>query len=148
MLKKMTVPGESIAEEEESEDTDDTDGVSDPAAIADTESFDKASPVSTRKALEDVTSSSGILSPARTRSRGKAVKKTYREPSYKGYEVVYLLGDINGLTKKLHLLAADFFAGNTTVRTELIHVLDALLRLKQLTRKEYTDIIARLAASL
>ena len=52
---------------------------------------------------------------------------------------MYLPGDINGLTKKLHLLAAEFFAGNTTV---------ALLRLKQLARKEYTDITARLAASL
>ena len=49
---------------------------------------------------------------------------------------MYLPGDINGFTKKLHLLAAEFFAGNITVRNELVHVLDALLRLKQLTRKE------------
>ena len=62
--------------------------------------------------------------------------------------MVYLPGDISGLTKILHLLAAEFFAGNTTVRKELVHVLDALLRLKQLTRKEYADITARLAASL
>ena len=67
---------------------------------------------------------------------------------YKGYRVVYLPGDINGLTKKLHLLAVELFAGNTTVRDELVHVLDALLRLKQLTCKEYTDITAHLAASL
>ena len=53
---------------------------------------------------------------------------------------MYLPGDINGLAKKL-----QFFAGNTTVRNELVHVLDALLRLKQLTRKEYADITARLA---
>ena len=46
--------------------------------------------------------------------------------------------------KKLQLLAAEFFAGNTTVRNELVHVLDALLKLKQVTRKEYTNIIARL----
>ena len=45
-------------------------------------------------------------------------------------------GDINGLTRKLHLLSAEFFAGNTTVRNELVHVLDALFRLKQLTRKK------------
>ena len=55
---------------------------------------------------------------------------------------MYLPGDINGLTKKLHLLAADFFADNTTIRNELVHVLDALLRLKQLTRKEEADITA------
>ena len=61
---------------------------------------------------------------------------------------MYLPGDINGLTKKLHLLAAEFFAGNTSVRNKLIHVLDALLRLKQLTRKEYADITACLAATL
>ena len=61
---------------------------------------------------------------------------------------MYLPGNINGPTKKLHLLAAEFFAGNTTVRNELVHVLDALLGLKQLTRKEYADITARLAASL
>ena len=48
--------------------------------------------------------------------------------------------------KKLHLLAAEFSAGNTTVRNELVNVLDALLRLKELTSKEYTDITARSAA--
>ena len=56
---------------------------------------------------------------------------------------MYLPGDINGL----HLLAAEIFAGNTTVRNELVNVLDALLRLEQLTRKEYADITARLAAA-
>ena len=61
---------------------------------------------------------------------------------------MYLPGDINGLAKKLHLLASKFFAGNTSVRNELDHVLDALLRLKQLTRNEYADVTARLAASL
>ena len=58
---------------------------------------------------------------------------------------MYLPGDINGLAKKLQLLAEEFFAGNTTVRNELVHALDALLRLKQLTHKEYTNITARLA---
>ena len=61
---------------------------------------------------------------------------------------MYLPGDIKGLANKLHLLAAEFFAGNTKVRSELVHVLDALLTLEQLTRKEYADITARLAASL
>ena len=61
---------------------------------------------------------------------------------------MYLPGDINGLAKKLHLLAAELFTGNISVRNEMVHVLDALLRLKQLTRKEYADITARSAASL
>ena len=37
--------------------------------------------------------------------------------------------------KKIYLLAAEIFAGNPTVRNELVHVLDEPLRLKQLTRK-------------
>ena len=61
-----------------------------------------------------------------------------------GSGVVYLPGDINGLSKKLELLSAELFAGNTTVRNELVHVLDALLRLKKLTTKEYTEITNRL----
>ena len=65
-----------------------------------------------------------------------------------GRGVVYPPGDIKGLAKKLHLLAAEFFAGNTTVRNELVHVLDALLISRQLIRNEYADITARLAATL
>ena len=100
-----------------------------------------------------MSSDSGIMSPgpspAHTRSHRKARKTNVRGAFYKvwkGEGVVYLPGDINGLAKKLQLLAAELIAGNTTVRNELVHVLDALLRLKQLTRKEYTNIIARLAA--
>ena len=127
----MVIPGE-----EESEDTDDAD-----------------------TALMGGEPSTGLLepdftilsSPAHTHSYRKAKKEKDRKPFYigcKGDGVVYLSGDINGLTKKLQLLAAEFFAGNTTVSNKLVHVLDALLRLKQLTRKEYTNIIACLAASL
>ena len=135
MLRKMIVSGERIVDEEESEDTDHADTVS----------------------IGDIgESSTGILppglpSPVHNRSSGKAKKEEDREPFYKGYKdegVVYLPGDINGLTKKLHLLTTEFFAGNTTVRNALVHVLDALLRLKQLTREEYTNITARLAATL
>ena len=78
----------------------------------------------------------------KTRKRRKAT-----EAFYKGYGLVYLPGDIKGLTDKLHLLSAEFFAGNTTVRNELVHVFDALLRLKQLTRRKYTDINNRLASA-
>ena len=112
MFRKMVIPGERIAEEGESEDTDDTDSVEsypDIASIGDIgESSDVSSPVTP-----------GIPpSPLHTRSYGKAKKTKDRKPFYKGYGIVYLPGDINGLTKKLHLLAAEFFAGNTTVRNE------------------------------
>ena len=92
-------------------------------------------------------SSSGMVSPdippipAHTRSHGKAKKTKDREPFYKKR----LWSNVSSRrykrpTKKSHLLAAMFFASNTSVRNELVHVLDALPRLKQLTRKEYADI--------
>ena len=53
----------------------------------------------------------------------KAKKTKDREPFYKKRDgVVYLPGDINGLMEILHLLAAEFFAGNTSVRNELVRL--------------------------
>ena len=116
MLKKMVIPGERIVEVE-SEDTDDTDT----ASIGDIgESSDISSP-------NILPSGSSIPSPAHTRFYGKAKKTKDREPFYKDYRVVYLPGDINGFTKKLHLISAEFFAGYIIARNELVHVLDALL---------------------
>ena len=117
----MVIPGERIAEEGVSEDTADTDSVEsypDIASIGDIgESSDISSPDTT-----------GIPPPLHTRSYGKAKKAKDRESFLKnGYGVVYLPGDINGLTKKLKLLAAEFFVGNTSVMNELVHVMDALL---------------------
>ena len=132
MLKRMTVPGESIPEEK-SEDTDGTD-------IDSMGDIRESSPAI--MSSDSGIMSPGMPSPAHTRCYGKTRKTKDRGAPYKGYKGE---GDINGLTKKLQLLAAEFFAGNITVRNELVHVLDALLRLKQLTRKEYTNITARLA---
>ena len=74
---------------------------------------------------------SSIPSPANTLSYGKAKKpKKDSETFYKDFEgrgIVYLPRYINGLSKKLHLLAAEFFADNTTIRNELVHEFDALL---------------------
>ena len=152
----MVIPEERIAEE--SRDTDDTDSVeSDTASVGDIgESYGRTAPGILTSDSEMLSPDSSIstpdsgipLSPAHTHSYGTAKNTKDREPFYKGYGVVCLPGDINRLAKKLHLVAAEFFAGNTTVRNELVHVLDVLLRLKQLTRKGYTDITARLAASL
>ena len=130
MLTRMTVPGESIPEEE-SEDTDGTD-------IDSMGDINESSPAILSPAIM-----SPDPSPAHTRPHGKARKTKFRGAPYKGYKgegVVYLPGDIKGLAKKLQLLAAE--------RNELVHVLDALLRLKQLTRKVYTNITTRLAARL
>ena len=147
MIRKMVIPGERIAEGK-SEDTDDTDNVESYPDIASIGDIIGRTAPGILKSDSDISSPGMPPSPVHTRSHEKAKKTKDREPFYKGYGVVYLPGDINGLTKKLHLLAAGFFAGNTTVRNELVHVLDALLRFKQLTRKEYADITARLAASL
>ena len=143
MIRKMAIPGERIAEEDESSDTNDADSV---------ESYPDIASIGDIGESSDISSSGAPGIPPlylHTRSYGKVKRTKDREPFYKkGDGAVYLPGVINGLTKKLHYLAAEFFAGNTTVRNELVHVFDALLRLKQLTRKEYADITARLAAAL
>ena len=98
MFRKMFIPWERIAAAGESEDTNDTDSVPDIASIGE---IGESSDIS----------SHGLLSLVYTRSYGKAIKtKKDREPFYKGYGVVYIPRDINGLTKKLHLLSAEFFA--------------------------------------
>ena len=77
MLKKMVRPGERIAEEEGSEDADDADILS-----------------------SDISSSgTSDIPPSPSHTHGKAKKTKDKEPFYKGYGVVYLPGDINGLTK-------------------------------------------------
>ena len=138
----MVIPTERITEE--SEGGGDTDGA--------TSAVEDPAPSHGRRSLVDMISSDQTRSrsetPSPVRTRYKAKKEKDREPFYKGFGVVYVPGDINGLTKKLQLLAAEFSTGNTTVRNELVHVLDALFRLKQSTRKEHTNITARLAASL
>ena len=138
--------------EEGSEDTDDTDSVESYPDIASIVDIDRTVPgilTSDPDISSPGRSAPSISSPAHTRSHGKGKKTKDREPFIKkGYGVVNLPGDINGLMNKLYLLAAEFIAGNTSVRNELVHVLDAFLRLKQLTRKEYADTSTRLAASL
>ena len=63
-------------------------------------------------------------------------------------DVVYLIGDIKVLVKKLDLLSAEFFEGNTTTRNELVHVHNALLRLKESTRRKYPDITSPIVAAV
>ena len=67
----------------------------------------------------------------------KTVSENLREPSASG---IFLPGDIRGLEAKLNLLLAEFQAGNTSTRNEIVFILDELLRRKQMSRKEYTEI--------
>ena len=125
MLSGMAISGDRVKEEE-----DDIEGTS---------SYGYWTPPPDFVPVSD-------LQPLTFVGKNRKRRKT-REAFYKGYGVVYLPGDIKGLTDKLHLLSAEFLAGNTTVRNELVHVLDALLRVKQLTCREYTDISNRLASA-
>ena len=112
MLRKMVVPGEKLVEEEpeESEDTD-------TASIGDIgESLSSDSNILSPLLHGHTRESPDFPSPAHTRSSGKAKMTKDRGPFYKfskGEGVVYLPGDVNGLAKKLQLLAAEFFAGIT-----------------------------------
>ena len=108
MLRGMAIPGDSVEEEEEDVEDVSSDGYRTPP------DFMPASDISPHPFI------------GKTRKRRKT-----REAFYKGYGVVHLPGDIKGLTDKVHSLSTEFFAGNTTVRNELVHVLDALLRLEQ-----------------
>ena len=57
-----------------------------------------------------------------------------------GSGIQFLPATIKALFEKLKLLAAEFIAGNTTTRNELVAVLDQLQRRKQISEKEYTAI--------
>ena len=97
MLSGMVIPGDMVEEKDEkSTEGASSDGYRIPAPIV-------------------TSSTSGGMAGKRRKTR---------EPFYKGYGVVYHPGDIKGLTDKLHLLLAEFLAGNTTVRNELVYVLE------------------------
>ena len=57
-----------------------------------------------------------------------------------GSGIQFLPSTIKGLFEKLKLLAAEFIAGNTNTRNELIAVLDQLRNRSLITEKEYTTI--------
>ena len=66
-----------------------------------------------------------------------------------GDGIQFLPSDIKGLTSRLHLLLAEFAAGNrSSTRNEIVFILDALLRRKNISRKEYVDINSYLSRCL
>ena len=67
-------------------------------------------------------------------------KEMELEDDLKEGEGIFLPGDIKGLKTKLNLLLAEFRAGNTSTRNEIVFILDELLRRKQMSGKEYTEI--------
>ena len=58
-----------------------------------------------------------------------------------GSGVQFLPGDIKGLHTKLHLLLAEYRAGNkSSTRNQIVSILDELQRRKRLSKKDYRDI--------
>ena len=72
-----------------------------------------------------------------TTNKWKLLQRIIPEKEGKG---IFLPGDMKGLTNKLNLLLAEFRAGNTSTRNEIVFILDELLRRKRMSRKEYTEI--------
>ena len=59
----------------------------------------------------------------------------------KGTGIVFLPGDINGLIEQLHLLLAEFRAGNkSATRNQIVAILDQLLKRNYLTQDEYNGV--------
>ena len=58
-----------------------------------------------------------------------------------GTGISFLPGDINGLIKQLHLLLAEFRAGNkSATKTQIVAILDELLRRSYLNQNEYNGV--------
>ena len=72
-----------------------------------------------------------------------------KEEDVDGDGIQFLPGDIKGMTSKLQLLLAEFAVGNrSSTRNEIVFILDELLRRKNISRKEYTDINSYLSRCL
>lgn len=61
-------------------------------------------------------------------------------------QVTYLPGDVQGLKSKMKLLLAEFLAGNTATRNELVYVLDELKRRGKISNSDYTKTNSLLAS--
>ena len=69
-------------------------------------------------------------------------KKAWNEKDQKkGTGIVFLPGDINGMIEQLHLLLAEYRAGNkTATRNQIVAILDQLLKRNYLTQDEYNGV--------
>ena len=62
-----------------------------------------------------------------------------------GTGIMFLPGDISGLIKQFHLLLAEFRAGNkSATKTQLVAILDELLRRSYLNQDEYNGVCREL----
>ena len=78
-----------------------------------------------------------------TQSSRPTTTYKYRQiiSSLGGEGIQFLPGDIKGLSSKLNVLLAEYAAGNkTSTRSEIVSILDELLRRKRISRSEYNNI--------
>jgi len=73
-----------------------------------------------------------------------SAKSADSKKSKRGGGVVYLSQDPNTLVERLQLLFSSVQAGYTGVQNEIVAILDELLRMKEITRDEYKNILLRL----
>ena len=67
--------------------------------------------------------------------------KSEEEEKKDGTGIYFLPGDINGLINQLHLLLAEFRAGNkSATKNQIVAILDELLKRNYLTQDEYNGV--------
>ena len=67
--------------------------------------------------------------------------KSEEEEKKDGTGIYFLPGDINGLINQLHLLLAEFRAGNkSATKNQIVAILDQLLKQNYLTQDEYNGV--------
>ena len=105
---------------------------------------------------KDLIEQTNVKSHPRNVTRSSRPKTTYKwrkilsSIPVKGDGVVHFLpGDIKGMKSRLNLLLAEYAAGNrVATRNEIVPILDELLRRRNISRAEYTDINNHLGGGL
>jgi len=85
-----------------------------------------------------------IVRPIWERLYPRRAKLADSKKAKRGEGVVYLSSDPDALVERLQLLISSAKAGNTGVRNEIVAILDELLRMKEITRNQYENILLRL----
>ena len=81
----------------------------------------------------------------RTENDGDEIDEV-EEKKQEGSGIQFLPGDINGLIEKLHLLLAEHRAGNkSSTESQIVAILDQLLKRNYLTQEEYNAVCTKIS---
>ena len=81
----------------------------------------------------------------RTENDGDEIDEVEKKKQ-EGSGIQFLPGDINGLIEKLHLLLAEHRAGNkSSTESQIVAILDQLLKRNYLTQEEYNAVCTRIS---